>query len=122
MLNIISSKNNFLFQPLMINNQFNIFLTNKKEKILNFENINKFTIYGSEKKENIKFVYKTIHSNLYPIKANQLVIESTKKILYTQKISKFTLYGKKKEKQFYYLLELLKFIMMQLKNKKLILK
>ncbi len=98
MLNIISSKNNFVFQPLKINNQFNIFLTSKKDKILNFENINKFTIYGSEKKENIKFVYKTIHSNLYPIKANQLVIESTKKILYTQKISKFTLYGKKKGK------------------------
>ena len=97
MLNIISTKNNILFQPLKIN-QFNIFLTNKKEKIFNFENINKFTIYGDKIKENIKFIYKTIHSNLYPIKANQLVIESTKKILYTQKISKFTLYGKKKEK------------------------
>ena len=96
MLNIISTKT-ILFQPLKIN-QFNIFLTNKKEKIFNFQNINKFTIYGDKIKENIKFIYKTIHNNLLPIKANQLVIESTKKILYTQKISKFTLYGKKKEK------------------------
>ena len=39
MLNIISTKT-ILFQPLKIN-QFNIFLTNKKEKIFNFQNINK---------------------------------------------------------------------------------